>query len=404
MKKEDLFELIGEAKPEYLAESEKPIRTGRVLRRCALAACLLLAVLVGIRLLPTGNTDGPELPMLTISENSSGGMGFEGYEAYDVSELVNANPWTLDAELKSLPVYENTLVYNRIFRVENADPDAMLAQLIKVAGQLGLDTENITIGGNTTEYDEATRQKIVDSYRKNGFENAEEWCFKPESLYLQTDGIKITVGANLLTTIRFDPPVSIPEEYDISSYAGYSEMASAAGYLYERYADLSEFKEPVLDISGGDYNIELKQSYDIRYTEGGSSLTEQIINYNLSGIRFYGDSNGDLFIIRIFYYDLDYKVGDYPVITAEEAERLLLDGHFITTVPYDFPGKEYIARVELLYRTEETSEYFMPYYRFLVELPEMENENGLKTYGAYYVPAVESRYLTNMPLWDGSFN
>ena len=29
---------------------------------------------------------------------------------------------------------------------------------------------------------------------------------------------------------------------------------------------------------------------------------------------------------------------------------------------------------------------------------------GLKEYGAYYVPAVEERYISNMPLWDGSFN
>lgn len=45
----------------------------------------------------------------------------------------------------------------------------------------------------------------------------------------------------------------------------------------------------------------------------------------------------------------------------------------------------------------------MPYYCFYVELPE-EERDGLKTYGAYYVPAVEKEYLTNMPLWDGSFN
>ncbi len=28
----------------------------------------------------------------------------------------------------------------------------------------------------------------------------------------------------------------------------------------------------------------------------------------------------------------------------------------------------------------------------------------LKTYGAYYVPAVSGEYISNMPAWDGSFN
>ena len=46
----------------------------------------------------------------------------------------------------------------------------------------------------------------------------------------------------------------------------------------------------------------------------------------------------------------------------------------------------------------------MPYYRFYVELPEETQNNGLNTYGAYYVPAVESRYISNMPTWEGSFN
>lgn len=46
----------------------------------------------------------------------------------------------------------------------------------------------------------------------------------------------------------------------------------------------------------------------------------------------------------------------------------------------------------------------MPYYRFLVELPQEARENGLKSYGAYYVLAVEEEYLTGLPVWDGSFN
>lgn len=66
-------------------------------------------------------------------------------------------------------------------------------------------------------------------------------------------------------------------------------------------------------------------------------------------------------------------------------------------------GTNYIAKVELIYRTGASEQYYMPYYRFYVEIPELE-EDGLKTYGAYYVPAIESQYITNMPLWDGAFN
>jgi hypothetical protein len=46
----------------------------------------------------------------------------------------------------------------------------------------------------------------------------------------------------------------------------------------------------------------------------------------------------------------------------------------------------------------------MPYYKFLVELPAMQRDNGLKTFGAFYVPAVKGEFLENMPLWDGGFS
>ena len=81
--------------------------------------------------------------------------------------------------------------------------------------------------------------------------------------------------------------------------------------------------------------------------------------------------------------------------------------NYITTVPYEMPGEEYIAKVELVYRVGEYEKYYIPYYRFYVELPDAEykeNNNDTKTYGAYYVPAVEGRYISNMPLWDGHFN
>ena len=39
-----------------------------------------------------------------------------------------------------------------------------------------------------------------------------------------------------------------------------------------------------------------------------------------------------------------------------------------------------------------------------VDYPNENLKNGLKDFGVYYVPAVESKYISNMPVWDGSFN
>lgn len=74
-------------------------------------------------------------------------------------------------------------------------------------------------------------------------------------------------------------------------------------------------------------------------------------------------------------------------------------------MPCAFPGQSAIRRVEIVYRSEPVRELFIPYYRFLVELPEdlLTVPEGMKHFGAYYVPAIESAYIENMPQWDGSF-
>ena len=62
--------------------------------------------------------------------------------------------------------------------------------------------------------------------------------------------------------------------------------------------------------------------------------------------------------------------------------------------------------MELVYRTGSHEAVWLPYYRFLVDLPEEYRpaDKTLRDYGAYYVPAVDGRYITNMPTYDGSFN
>ena len=183
-------------------------------------------------------------------------------------------------------------------------------------------------------------------------------------------------------------------------------MAAAAEYLKTAYAGLMGFENPQVNISGGDYNIYAERSFSLSFFEGSGSETEQIVNYNFNRTAFYPNDEGNLFIARVYRPDLSQKVGDYPIISAEKARELLLEGHYITTVPYEMPGAEYVKKVELIYRTGMYEQYYMPYYRFYVEVPEGApgGDTGLNDYGAYYVPAVDGAYLESMPTWNGSFN
>ncbi len=363
-------------------------------RFTAVAACFVLMFFaVSNFMLQT------KLPLLSISV-SNDGMGFEGYGAYDISELVNANPWSEDFELTTMPVFKNPITYDEFHIASGADIEKMRSILLEVAGRLGLDADMLTITDDAP--DEETKQKMAEGFKMaTRLETLPDGYFDPTMLMTEAEGMKLEVDQFLTVTIRFDPSVPLPEEY---SFANGTTYADVAEYLKTAYQDLIGFDDPQLNLSGGDRNIYGHQSFSIEFFEGDKHKTKQIVNYHFNRVAFSFDDEGKLFIARVYRPDITEKVGDYPIITVEEANELLANGNYITTVPYELPGMDYVKKVELVYRNDRDSEYFMPYYRFYVELPDMELDNGMKTYGAYYVPAVSGEYIENMPLWDGSFN
>jgi hypothetical protein len=284
--------------------------------------------------------------------------------------------------------------------------------LLDVASRLGMDADHLEITDNAP--DEKTQDAITEKFASIG-ESVPEGYFSPSAVIVEDTGVKIEVDQQMTANITFDPAVTLPDEYNFTYYAAYEQVAAVAEYLKEKYKDLIGTDNPQVNIFGGDYAIfsgedietygtQEAQKYSIEFYDGSGDITGQITNYNFNRVAFYCDEDGKLFLARVFQPDLSDKVGDYPIITADEAKELLENGNYITTVPDELPGLEYIAKVELIYRTGGSEQYFMPYYRFYVELPDMESENGLKTYGAYYVPAVEGKYISNMPVWDGQFD
>ena len=351
-----------------------------------------------------GGTAG--LPMLTVTEDMAEGMGFEGLMAFDVSELVSANPWSESAGLTTMPVYKNPVTYDEERWLYGVDTDAMADLLFDVAERLGLDPDSLNaVISKSAFYYGSTLYPSME--KKVGEELPEQTYFhlsSPPRVTAEADGIEIVVDSDMTATLSFDPAMPLPVRYDFTFYASYEDTAAVAEYLKEAYGNFIGMENPQINIGGGDYNIYREQSYQVEFFDGSGSLTDRIVNYNFNRVVFYGNDEGELFLARVFAPDLSEKVGDYPIITVEQARTLLAQGNYITTVPTEMPGMDHVSKVELIYRTGELEQYYMPYYRFYVELPEYEQEDGLKTYGAYYVPAVEGTYLTNMPVWNGSFN
>lgn len=323
------------------------------------------------------SNDLKELPQLSIGNFTSEGNGYSGIWVYDINEYTNNNPWDETMQLQTMPVYRNMVTTNDNYQHLWVDYNYMHDFLLDTAKRLKIDSNSLIITNNYNLY----RPSIIG----------------------KTDDIEIEVSLDDIV-IHFDSTISLPLNYHFDDFASYKEKRFVAQYIKEKYKEFINMKDPQIDIEGGDYNIDFKQSYNIEFFEVGDDAISQIINYNFNRIQFYND------MIRINYTDLSNKVGDYPIISVDQARELLENHHYITNVPYQMPGIDHVAKVELVYINNLYEKYFMPYYRFYVELPidevypgEFEGTN-MKNYGIYYVPAIESSYLTNMPTYSGQFN
>ena len=395
MKRETISDALELLDDQVLQEAQA-LRGGRRSRsgvwRLGAAACLCLAVLGAVLLRP-GSTGPGGLPLLTLPELSGNGMGFTGVLLYNRSQLDTGNPWDSSAAVETLPVYENGS-YNDLGLAVGLSKGEMLERLERAAQALGVE-----IG--ETEYERA------------GFTPS---LLSPTSIVRITacaQGVRLQADADGTLTVKFEEGLDLPEGYSFTYYDTTQEEGEAAlQYLAGRFSALTGLEDPVLFTGGSyvmwnDYNqdgelvIEPRLEREYRLYEDSEDRVEALLNYTFRPVYFYPDEEGRLSIIRL--YDglcCGKKLGDYPVITAQEATELLLEGRYLTNVPYEIQDESLVGEAQLVYRTGAGEKVLMPYYRFDVELPEMRREDGPTDFGAYYVPAVREEYLKNMPEKD----
>lgn len=374
------------ADPAYVEEADRPVKKRTTWRRWgAMAACLAVLLGVGFLFFPTSSPDVPdpvptELPTLPVSMGPSlGGYGFEGYYVRDISDLKNTSPSQIGSLPDTLPVFRNATGGYPLQAATEEYKAKMLTLCRSVAGRLGWDAENMTV-----VWDERNGGLVPTTVTATG-----------------ADGVKIEVDQFMTVTISY-PDRNRPFSENV--LPTYDDAHKLAEKLLAEYRDLMNFANPQICITGGYYNIDGEQSYDIAFVETGGTQTEELLEFFFHGAEFFCNEDGEPRIIRLRCTDLSDKVGDYPIITAQQAQAQLVAGHYITSCGWEMPGEAYIRKVELVYRTGEYDEYFMPYYRFYVELLEEAPVEGCMHLAAYYVPAVAEEYLAPLSTWDGRFN
>lgn len=317
-----------------------------------------------------------------------------GTVASDISMIENSNPWTEDLSLDRMPVF-----LNKAYGGTSPEGAACLSDKeMWRAAELAARILGVTIDESRFNYFPDDTQPPVSFYA---------YC---DGSNYGTEQVRISVSSTGTVYIRFDRRdciddiadegqvhdcYTLPEGYygtDFRQYPDDVEQESKTmQYLAEQFGELMSYGDPQLMLNirplldgGGKY-------FSAYFTDKGKDTVEDILNYNFKSTYFYFNSytKEQLFSINIedmLATQAEY-LGDYPIITAEQARALLLSDKYSEYFSEYNITADSIKRVEGVYVKDNDSKYFQPYYCLYVETP---HENGMKEYIKYYIPAIDT--------------
>lgn len=405
---EKFTDALGEVDDKYVTEAlsyKKSKRGRKYIFTFAAAACILLVVAAGDRFL-TPEQEAPVLPKAGATEpgSTSDKSLLPGIWLYSFEEFENGSPWNSNADLETLPVYRN-LSYHRAGTPIGLSEDELEKRFASAAKALGLDFQSR----------EAVTETCPDYL--NDMKETEGVT----TITGTTGDTNLTVYANGLTEIEYTEPLYLPEKYDFTCGSTSDEEAvEALKYLYDEYSDLLGYENPVYYSTkeygiGHDYADEdgtVTNSYPVSIRnyyvyDGSGTMEDKILSHDFRYTDFIPDENGKLQYIRIYDgLSTAEKLGDYPLISPDDARGKLEKGEYICQ--YDPAGEaekivpDDIKGVYLEYIYTVTEEYYLPYYVFYVD--DGEWDFGLHSYVQYFIPAISEEYLEGITVYDGHIN
>lgn len=285
--------------------------------------------------------------------------------------LLTKNPYLMGMPVMEYPVYKN------------------LSYLEGAGGEPHYYTEE-ELYGMAVDIAEKLETRITDcTYSVNDNSDIETRSAAYE-ITAQTELAEIRILGNGQITISFYQSIALPEEYHFSDNNSYVEAMQLIRYLAEEYNSLFDF-ENAADDCQIEYDIEGNRKLFYTAYNVATEEPEAITEYCFNNVRFYGDQDG-LSMIR--YGDVrgaSEYMGNYLVISEEEARiRLEAGEYFSIYSELDAIGGEFsdenIKMVELMYLTGSNCMYYQPYYCFYVESESYMD--GISNYSLFFVPAL----------------
>lgn len=371
-KEERLLYAMTEVEDTYLDEVELPRNTHRKvlgIKWVGAAASVAILVLVSM-IVPKNIVVNPPIETETESSTTEDihtdldiitGVEFGRISAEELERRLKTAPWKADMEVSVLPVYKNLSFYSFTGETVYLDSETLLQMAENIAGKLDA---------------ELTRWKYTFTT-----ENESKTL---TGINAQTDIGSIEVRANGEVTISFSDGMKLPEGNLISNTSTVEEANKTVAYLLKRFSNLIQV-DGLVPASFESYNFSGTRSVSYRAVGSGEG-TYNIVEHYFNQVSFWGNEEKGL--TKIHFENAlatSEYMGDYPVLSVEEAKERLRDGDYISQALVnsgEFKDDD-IRGVELMYLAVEIEDYYQPYYCFYVKA-----EDESHGYGRFYVPAI----------------
>ena len=408
MKKEDLIKALGEIDDDLLAAAQaqrmkspakKPYMRKTFIGILGMAAVLaVFAVLLSPSRQDTGQTpvlsnsgrnqpvetEQTELKKIVLSHHlvnaGSAGLCIEMYP--DLSKEPDYNPWNEGLDLKTLPVFERIPSDTGIpYGLSESRIQKNLDEYKTYFGFISDRTE-VSHVSDIHKGSEDSTVYMITAYGENG--------------YLSSNGY-----GEIFLNLNKNGEIALPEGVTLSRNASEEEAQKTVQYLYEQYGALLGSDAWGYDI-GGDYSFDGRQIRTYRLYGKAKDDENTILNYNFRQIIFSGSDDGThLSMIRIQNETEAYEnAGEYPLITLDEAYEQLYEGNYFANTNGVLIDRETeIGDVQLVYLNWRSFRYSFPCYLFKADITFKTKSfmpnlpGGLKAYGLYFVPALETSYI-----------
>lgn len=209
---------------------------------------------------------------------------------------------------------------------------------------------------------------------------------KSISARIENMGIRLHIYSDGELDIKFEYPSAMPEGYAFNENSDLILRARGLEFIAQSYNGIIGYNEY-------DYR-------DMTLLPRGDNVFNEMIEQNFNKTYVTTDNSGNLtrLVIDNELESLDCE-GFYPTITWQEAQNMLISGECINTnyLADQYTGFEQsaIKAVTLTYKYNTLKDHALPYYMFMVEVPD---ELGRAVEGEYhcvpfYVPAIKQEYL-----------